>query len=76
MSIDWALGLAAGTALGFSLARLFVEPYWITPESKSRLYVAAVGILAASVVTAVRSRLARKRRQPSQDSAAQPPSSL
>jgi hypothetical protein len=59
-SLDWALGLLAGACTGAALAMIFVEPYWITPESRARLYVGGIGIVSASAVCFVRNRLARK----------------
>jgi formate-dependent nitrite reductase membrane component NrfD len=55
---DWVFGLLVGTLTGFALAMLCVEPYLITPNSTARYYVAVAGIAGATVVMAVRNRLA------------------
>jgi hypothetical protein len=53
-SADWGWGLLAGALMGIAIAMIFVEPYWITPESKIRLYVAGAGLIGASLVVAAR----------------------
>ena len=60
VTADWGFGLLAGTLLGFALAMIFVEPNEITPESKASRYVAAVGVVGASGVTAFRNWFLRK----------------
>ncbi len=59
-SADWGFGLLAGLLLGLAVAMIWVEPYWITPESKARLYVGAAGVLGASAVCMVRNWFHRK----------------
>ncbi len=59
-SADWAFGLIAGTLFGLAVAMIFIEPYWITPESKARTFVALAGIVGASLVTVARSRSAAR----------------
>jgi hypothetical protein len=61
-SADWGFGLLAGVLFGIALAMIFVEPYWITPESKARLYVAVGGIIGAAAVTVLRNWFRRKGR--------------
>jgi hypothetical protein len=53
-SPDWGWGLLAGTLMGIGIAMTLVEPYWITPKSKLRLYVAVAGVVGASLVVAAR----------------------
>jgi hypothetical protein len=57
-SADWGWGLLAGILLGFALAMIFVEPEFITPESKAKDYVAIGGIVGATLVVVVRNWLA------------------
>jgi len=59
-SADWGFGLLAGTLFGMAAAMIWIEPYWITPDSKVRLYVAAAGVLGASGVCMVRNWFHRK----------------
>jgi hypothetical protein len=51
--------------MGIAIAMIFVEPYWITPESKLRLYVAAAGVVGASLVVAARNWFRPKDEPPS-----------
>jgi hypothetical protein len=70
VSAEWGLGLLAGTFLGVALAMIFVEPYWITPESKARTYVALAGVAGASAVTVIRNRVARRAKPPAEQPSA------
>jgi hypothetical protein len=72
MSADWVFGLLAGTLLGFALAMIFVEPYWITPDSKARLYVAVGGILGAMGVMVVRNQVAKPEKVPPERTSGEP----
>lgn len=57
---DLVFGALSGTSFGFGLAMIFVEPYWITPDSKARQYVALAGVLGASAVMFVRNQYHKK----------------
>jgi hypothetical protein len=64
-TVDWGSGLLAGTLLGIAIAMIVVEPDWITPQSKVKLYVAAAGVVGATLVIAARNWFRRKSsRQP------------
>ena len=63
---EWAFGLLTGTSFGFGLAMIFVEPYWITPDSKARQYVAVAGVLGASAIMIVRNQYSKRHKSPAQ----------
>ena len=58
---DYLLGMLAGTAFGLAVAMIFVEPYWITPDSLARKVVALVGVVTAVVVENVFRWVKRRR---------------
>ena len=72
MSGDWVFGLLTGTMLGFALAMIFVEPYWITPDSKMRSYVAIAGVVGAMTMMVVRNQFAKRSKSPLEQKNAEP----
>lgn len=63
-SADWGWGLLAGTLFGLAAAMILVEPHWITPESKARLYVSIIGLVGAGLATAARNWFWRSGKPP------------